>query len=259
MERERPVRNGRELGGQIADSGMPERERRPLTDGEIDHDRIGKTRGKRPALALQSQTRLRRAETVVGNGRRHREVRESRKGGGVLRHIQSLATTGADQCFARSRDGAQQAHRFFDARLSHFMEQSQSYPMIPEGLQRQVKDGWRQAFAVKQRDGCQTRARQVQAQALQCAGLHANKPWHTDLNILHISCLTISLHRENGRNASPCCRSASARNPRAKRNSGRTSKAGCRSGRPSPAKATVSVSCRACRTTADLSMPTDAE
>jgi hypothetical protein len=133
MEGQCPVRNGRELRGQIADSRMPERERRPLTDGEIDHDRVWKTSGQRPALALQRQTRLRRAETVVGNGSRHREIRQSGKRSGVLRHIQSLATTGSDHCLARGRDQAQQAHRFFYARLIHFMKQSQRYAMIPEG------------------------------------------------------------------------------------------------------------------------------
>jgi len=61
----------------------------------------------------------------------------------------------------------------------------------------------RKAFAVKQRDGCQARARQVQAQALQCAGLHTHKPGQTDLHALHISSRAISLYRENGGHASP--------------------------------------------------------
>src|SRR5262250_1065993 len=119
------------------------------------------------------------------------------------------------------------------------MKQSQSYAVIPKALSSHVKDGLQQAFAVKQSDGCQAGARQVQSQTLQCAGLDAHKPGHIDLGILHASFPTISLQRENGQNASPRARSALARNPRANRKFGRTSKAGCKSGGPSPANATV--------------------
>src|SRR5262249_47964331 len=44
VEGQLPARNRREFGRQIANSGMPEHQRRPLTDGEIDHNRLGKTR-----------------------------------------------------------------------------------------------------------------------------------------------------------------------------------------------------------------------
>src|SRR5262245_38934383 len=135
------------------------------------------------------------------------------------------------------------------------MEQSRSYAVIPKALSSLGQDRRQKAFAVKQSNGCQAGARQVQAQALQCAGLHTDKPGHTDLSIPHTSSLAMSVHRENGRNASPRCRSLSARNLRAKRNSGRTSKAGGKSDGPSPAKDTISAAWKAFRTTTALSMP----
>ena len=45
VEGQFPVPNGRELRRQVANSRMPKRQRRPLTDGEIDYDRLGKSGG----------------------------------------------------------------------------------------------------------------------------------------------------------------------------------------------------------------------
>src|SRR6516162_2219420 len=103
---------------------MPESQRRPLTDGEIDYNRFGKASEQRSALALQRQTGLWRAETVVGKRSRRRNVGQSGEGGGIFRHVERFAATDSDQCLARRRQCAEQAHRFLYARLLHFMEQS---------------------------------------------------------------------------------------------------------------------------------------
>src|SRR5262245_33615097 len=100
------------------------------------------------------------------------------------------------------------------------MEQRQRDVVIAEGLESHIDDWLRQTVAVKHGDGGQARPRQVEAQALQGPRLHTHKPGQTNLDVLHISSLTISLHCENGRNTSPRCWSASAKNLRAKRNSG---------------------------------------
>src|SRR5262245_64958008 len=145
---------------------MPKRQRRPLTHGDIDYNRFGKTSGQGPTLALQGQTRLWRAETVVGKGSRRREVRQSSKGSGILRDVERLAATDSDQCLARRWHCAQQAHRFFYARLLHFVEKSRSNAVIPKGLSSRVQDGRQHAFTVKQSGRCQAGARQIETQAL---------------------------------------------------------------------------------------------
>ena len=76
---------------------MPESQRRPLTDGEIDYNRFGNTGRQCPAGALQGQTRLRRAETIVGKRSRHREVRQCGQGSSIFSDIERLAATDSDQ------------------------------------------------------------------------------------------------------------------------------------------------------------------
>src|SRR5262249_23820488 len=118
---------------------MPERQRCPLADGEIDYNRFGKTSGQRSALALQSQTCLWRTETVVGKRRRHREVGQFSKRRNILRRVERPATTNSDQCLARRRQCALQAQCFFYTSPLNCMEQSRIYTVIPKALSNNAK------------------------------------------------------------------------------------------------------------------------
>ena len=181
MERQLPVADRGELGGQIADAGECQLPRRSSARRRIDNDSLRHRRRKRFAFAADRQTRLRAGKTIVRKRCRHCEIGQAGQEGHVLRDVERLASAQADDC----PHGAGQIAKLRDGKikviLAHVDRASRGNVRRAEAVVDNGRDVGCKTRALKQSHRLVLRTAEVDPQPRKGAGLdpHEGRDGHT--------------------------------------------------------------------------------